>query len=80
MSRNGATWIHLPSLGAHGNTFTVSVKTFDELEQTFIDDKLAKGEELRMVELLLGREGVPYQPLTLISYLRDKYQRAGMRG
>jgi pyruvate decarboxylase len=73
-----ARWRYLDApgfLGASQDTFTATVKTWDELEETLANERLTDGRGLRMVELVLEQEDVPEGPLSV--YLSNERRRIG---
>jgi pyruvate decarboxylase len=74
-----ASWRYLEAprfFGALENSFTRSIRNWGELEEVLSNSTLHDGENLRMVEILMGREDAPEGPLS--QYL-DK-QRARLQG
>ena len=71
-----ARWRYLQApafFGASENTYTVQVRTWDDLEQALSNESLVNGKGLRMVEVIMDREDAPSGPLqSLLGAQRGK--------
>ena len=73
-----AFWRYLeaPSFfGASKDTYTASVKTWDDLIKTLTDDAMVNGKGLRMVEVFLDREDAPTGPLLSMIQKQQEIER-----
>ncbi|KAI9693871.1 MAG: hypothetical protein M1822_003142 [Bathelium mastoideum] len=73
-----ASWRYLKApefLGASEDTYTASVRTWEDLKNVLENERLSSGKGVKLVEVFTGREDVPVGPL--LSLLKKERARNG---